>query len=254
MSEMLQLVAALPEVLPAAWCEGNAVATSVMEALSFVTPVLEGFIAGTVAQSVVARAREPARDAELREFVREEARHSRVHRAFNARLERGLGGVPPALRAVRASLLAIRRHLPQRARLLLAAALEHFAAVASQAYLARESQWRFASMQARALFVQHAREELAHRAVVYDACSEEGPPPRSWRALAILSVLFGALAYGAVTVPWIVHRKTGRRLGSTLAALAAFARHRRGSVLSFCRLRELLSFARADFHPGLDKP
>ena len=36
----------LIEILPAAWCDGSAVGSSVMEAVSFVTPLLESLVAG----------------------------------------------------------------------------------------------------------------------------------------------------------------------------------------------------------------
>lgn len=236
----------LIEILPAAWCDGSAVGSSVMEAVSFVTPLLESLVAGAVAGA--RRVSEATPD--VRAFLREEASHSRRHLAFNAMLARGLGATPPMLRLVRRAVRLSRRLLSPRHLLLVGAALEHFAAVISRTYLEHEARWRFASAEARALFATHAREELAHRAVVFDLCAKAGRTGRVGRSLAILGVLVGALLYVGVAVPWIVYRKSGRRPLRALATLAGFVALRGLRAVRLVRWRELFSFARADFHPG----
>ena len=149
------------------WCNANAVTSSVMEAISFVTPLLENFFIATVADGLV-RGRDSTLDQRCRDFICEEASHTRGHRRFNAALLQYLGMTPPALALVQSLLNGARKRLSLPRRLLLVAALEHFAAVLSKGYLSQETRWDFRSDYARELFVQHAREELAHRSVVFD--------------------------------------------------------------------------------------
>jgi predicted metal-dependent hydrolase len=143
----------------------------------------------------------------------------------------------------------VRRRLALPGRLLLVAALEHVAAVLSRRYLDQGDEWVFRSPYARRLFTLHARQELAHRSVVFDLCLSHGAAGRLGRALAMAAVLLGGLGYVAAAVPWIVYRKSGRRWGPALALLAGgvWRNSLRGS--SWATLGELLSFSRGAYHP-----
>ena len=76
--------------LSGARCDGDAVVSSVMEAVSFVTPALEGFFIKTIAR-VRSTQSDPELDQRAREFMREEAEHTRAHRKLNAALLGYLG-------------------------------------------------------------------------------------------------------------------------------------------------------------------
>ncbi len=236
------------EDLSGTWCNSNAVTSSVMEAISFVTPVLENFFIATVVDSL-ARQQDPALDRRCRAFIREEADHSRGHRKFNAFLLDYLGMAPPGLGLVQSLLNGAKRCLPLSGRLLLVAALEHFVAVLSKEYLTQEGQWNFRSAFARELFVQHARDELAHRSVVFDLWLSRGTAGGVRRTLTVLSILLAGLLYVSVAVLWILYRKTGRHVTATLTALAGFVMRNRIGIHVYSPLGELFSFVRSDFHP-----
>jgi hypothetical protein len=231
-----------------AWCNANAVTSSVMEAVSLITPVLETFFIRTVAEAMP-----PQRDGELglrcQEFIREESNHSRIHRRFNAALLHYLGKTPPGLALVEAALNGARRHLSLAHCLLLAAALEHLAAVLSKVYVGRESSFRIDSEFARELFALHAREEIAHCSVVFDLWRSRSSAGRIGRALTILLILFAGLVYVVAAVPWILHRKHQRRLRATLLALAGFARRSPTGLRAYSPLGDLFSFIQRDYHP-----
>lgn len=235
------------EDLSGAWYNADEVTSSIMEAVSFVTPVMEKFFIRTVSEGL-----SPQTPSALKErctaFIREEADHTRVHRRFNASLTGYLGGTPPGLALLDALLDGTRKHLSLSSRLLLAAALEHYTAVLSKAYLAQSDRMDIRPEFARELFVRHAREEIAHRSVVFDLWRSQSGGDRLKRALTVLSILLAGFAYIAVAVPWILHRKTGS-LRRTLAALARFVVGNRSDIAAYSPLPELFSFARRDYHP-----
>ena len=234
--------------LSGAWCNANAVTSSVMEAISFTTPVLENFFIHTVAECMPGK-----QDAELRQrcrsFMHEESTHTRAHKKFNASLLDYLLRAPPGAALLQAIMAGARKHVTLSRRLLYVVALEHFAAVLSKRYLTLHRDWKIGSAYARELFEQHAREEMGHRSVVFDLWVQQESIGRVARTLAVLSILFAGGVYISVAVPWIVHRKNDKRVGGTLAALAAYVLKSHQIAEGATLLRELFSFTRRDFHP-----
>lgn len=235
--------------LGSAWCNSDAPTTSVMEALSFATPAIERFLIDTVAGNMPQRRDGSALRLRCRDFVRDESQHSGWHRRFNESLLSFLGRPPPGLGRVQWLLDGAAARLPLRWRMLLVAALEHFTAVCSSRYLQEAQRWDFASPGARELFERHAHEEIAHSAVAYDLCMEGSVPGRLPRALAMLAVLGAGLLYLLASVPWILHRKTGSRLGATAVRLAGFAGRVAFDLKNYSVLRQLFAFAGGNFHP-----
>ena len=236
------------EDLSGTWCNSSAVTSSVMESVSFVTPVLEKFFIRTVAEGLDGQ-RESELDQRCRAFIREESLHSRVHGKLNASLLGYLGRTPPGLALIERLLDAARKRLSLSSRLLIAAALEHFTAVLSKVYVEHEAGLDIRSAFVRELFAQHAREELAHRSVVFDLWLTKRAAGRMARAATVFAILFIGSIYVSISVPWILHRKTGRRLTHTLRALAGFVVSSRSDIASYTPLSELFSFVRRDYHP-----
>lgn len=234
--------------IPVNWCNADAATSSVMEAVSFVTPVLENFFIRTVVEGIRTQ-----QDEELvqrcQEFIREESNHSVVHKKFNASLINQLGKQPPGLALINTLLDGSRKYLGLSKRLALAAALEHFAAVISKLYLSHDPKLTFESVYAQELFDMHAREELAHRCVVFDLWRAHGNRGRADRILAIMAGLIAGGIYVGVAVPWILHQKTGKKFLKTLGALVGFVGKNLKDTLTHTPLVELLSFVRRDFHP-----
>ena len=244
---------AVTEDLSGTWCNANAVTSSVMEAVSFVTPVLEKFFILTVKEGL-----SEDTPAALRErcqgFIQEEAEHTRVHYKFNSSVLKYLGRVPPGLAMVEALLNAARRRLSLSRRLLLAAALEHFAAVLSKVYMNQGMRLDFESPYAQEMFLQHAREEIDHRSVVFDLLLSKGAIGSFGRALAVAGILLAGFIYVSIAVTWILYRKNCRHLFQTLADLSCFAVKNRLAIKAYSPLSELFSFVRRGYHPdGLVK-
>lgn len=230
------------------WCNEDAATSSLMEAVSFVTPVLENHFIRTVGEALKGRAPSEL-ERRCRSFIREESIHSRIHKKFNAQLLANLGRTPPGLAAVATLLDSTKHWLSLRNRLLLAAALEHFAAVISKGYVAQQAQLEFRSAFARELFAQHAQEELAHRSVVFDLWLSNGTARCLGRVFILLAILAIGVGYFAVAMTWLLYRKHGNRWPATLAALAGFALKHVFSANTYAPIPEVFSFMRRHYHP-----
>ena len=236
------------EDMSGAWCNSSVVTSSIMEAVSFVTPVLENFFIRTVSESLD-RTRTSALDQRCLAFIREESGHSRAHKRFNQSLTGYLGMLPPGLAMVERLLNKARNNLSLSRRLLLASALEHFAAVLSKSYLHQEKRMEISSSFARELFIHHAEEELAHRSVVFDLWLSKQAAGRFWRTVTLLAILFGGFLYLSVAMPWILYQKQGKRLFASFAALGGFIFGGGAGIRAYLPVSELFSFIRQDFHP-----
>ncbi|MEI7457055.1 MAG: metal-dependent hydrolase [Nitrosomonadales bacterium] len=229
------------------WCNDDVVVSSVMEAVSFVTPVLEGFFIRSVAQGMRMH-KDVVLARRCQEFIREESSHSRAHKKFNTVLLGYLGRPPRGLAMVSAMLEAARR-LSVSQQLGLAAALEHLTAVMSKLYVGQQHGLKFASLYAQELFAMHAEEELGHRSVVFDLWQANEPGGRFNRFVIITLVLLVGSVYVVLAVPWILYRKMDRRLVNTLITLVKFTVKNIGSTLAKLPFLDLFSFIRGDFHP-----
>lgn len=230
------------------WCNSNAVTSSVLEAVSLVTPVLEKFFIRTVADALPAHTENELRQR-CQEFIREESNHSCIHQKFNNSLFNYLGSMPPGLSMVEAMLDSARRHLSITNQLLLAAALEHLAAVLSKVYMQQEGKLHIDSDFARELFAFHAREEIAHCSVVFDLWRSQGDTGRTRRALTIMAILLMGAIYASRAVPWILYRKNSKHAWRTVKALAGFVRGSFACFKDYSPLAEMLSFVRHSYHP-----
>lgn len=234
--------------LSGAWCNADAVTSSVMEAISFATPVLENFFIHTVVECMPAKKNSELHDR-CRSFIYEESTHTRAHKKFNASLLDYLCRVPPGSIFLQRLINGVRKHLALSSRLLYVAALEHFAAVLSKRYLTLHGDWEIRSAYAKGLFEQHALEEMGHRSVVFDLWAGKEHTGSVGRAFAVLSIMLAGSAYVAVTAPWILYRKKGKSSIETIVALAAYMMKGRPISNGTTIIRELFSFARRDFHP-----
>jgi hypothetical protein len=194
------------DALRGAWCQRSVLLSAALEAISFVTPALEAFFIRTV-HAALADPLAPDVRSRAQHFIREEARHSAAHRRLNHVLAGYLRSVPPALPAVERGLAWATRRLSPENRLLVVEVMEQGSELASTAYLRREGHWRVDCAFARHLFAQHAREEIGHVSVIRDLHATPARPRRLARAAATIGLACAGIAYLAVAVPWIVHRK-----------------------------------------------
>lgn len=231
------------------WCDGNAVSTAQMEAISLVTPILEEFFMRTISEALPRPYQKDELSQRCLEFIREEANHSRVHRQFNRLLLKKLGDTPAGLGMIRNMLEMARKHLSLPSRLLLAAALEHLAAVMSAVYMEQQRRLNIDSDYARAMFAMHAEEELGHRSVVFDMWSSMGSTSRPRRILALIAILLAGGLFATISIPWILYRKCDRSCVSACKRLGRYMVSNWRDLYSYAPISSIFSFARKDFHP-----
>ncbi len=169
------------------WLGGDPVATAWHNSLSATFPKGEGFFIETVR-----RFRDkvsPALAAQIDDFVRQEAYHTREHVAFNAQVS-AAGYDTAAIDArVEESLAETRKQHPV-AQLCVTVSLEHFTAIFAHNMLKHDDNFAGASAQAQAMWRWHAMEEIEHKAVAFDTymyLTRELRPMKRW---AIRSMVF----------------------------------------------------------------
>ncbi len=170
------------------WLGGDPIATAWHNALSASFPMGEGFFIETVRR--FRKEVPPALAAQIDDFVRQEAYHTREHVAFNDQVS-GAGYDTSAIEQRIADSLVDARAAHPVAQLLITVSLEHFTAIFAHAMLARDgAAFAGASADTRAMWTWHAIEEIEHKAVAFDTymhVTRGLKPARRW---AIRSLVF----------------------------------------------------------------
>jgi len=129
---------------------------------------------------------------EVKDFTRQEAQHSLVHRQYNERLKKQ--GI---------EIDAINRQLEQRLfidtpkvttptqRLAVTSALEHLTSMMCTSFFERRELLDKSDARVRALYAWHAIEEVEHKAVAFDVLTQVAKAGYWQRNLAMLTVSFG---------------------------------------------------------------
>ena len=234
--------------LPRYWCAGDPFETRFLETMSLLAPEVERFVIGAV-RAGAAGAGDPAIARECAAFIHEEVEHSRVHHVFNRRLALQHIDAPAALARVRRLMKLAERWLPASGRLAVAAACEHLSALLSLWYLRAARKDHILSAETRRMFESHAREEIAHRAFVFDLMRRTGGGSLPARVLALAAVSAAGL--------WCTLRlvRDLSRLDPPQSATAPWS----GSAIRLLRsgdwvplpalVRGWLCFVRPGFHP-----
>ncbi len=230
--------------LPRYWCAGEAVQTRFLEAVSLLAPEVERFVVSAV-DTGLSLPGAGAFEEDCRAFMREEEGHSRVHGHFNRRL--AAQGIDPSqsLAPLRQAMTLAMRRLPRRTMLAMAAACEHLSAVLSLTYLRSARTSRFLPPRISRLFESHARDELGHRAVVFDLLKSTGGGGWVVRALALAAVGAAALWCTLRVTNDLLKHDTPRQ---RVTALRLAWRH--GTLWPGLFLRGLASFLKPGFHPS----
>ncbi|OYZ17063.1 MAG: hypothetical protein B7Y35_04010 [Sphingomonadales bacterium 28-64-96] len=170
------------------WLGGDAVATAWHNALSASFPAGEAFFIETVRRF---RDQVPAElAAQIDQFVKQEAHHTREHVAFNRQVTGAGYDIAAIDKRIADSLVQARTTHPV-AQLLVTVSLEHFTAIFAHAMLARAGQqFDGASAETRAMWIWHAIEEIEHKGVAFDTymhITRSLKPAKRW---AIRSLVF----------------------------------------------------------------
>jgi predicted metal-dependent hydrolase len=224
----------------------GAVVTSILEAVSFVTPALEVLLIHSVAAHM-------PHETELRErcleFMRDEARHRRMHMHLNAAFLQRQSVPPRGLAQAEHALKWLPSRLSPASRLRLVAAFEHFTSVLAAHYLVYSERWSFVHPELMEVFDAHARDELGHCSLAVDLCQHARVVGRLPRALTLACVVAATTTYLVISVPSILGQKTGHGflygLGRLLKLIAANLRE------TVELARELSRFASARYIPRI---
>ena len=170
------------------WLGGDAVATAWHNSLSASFPAGEAFFIETVRRF---RDSVPAElTAQIDQFVKQEAHHTREHVAFNRQVTGAGYDIAAIDKRIADSLVQARTTHPV-AQLLVTVSLEHFTAIFAHAMLARAGQqFDGASAETRAMWIWHAIEEIEHKGVAFDTymhITRSLKPAKRW---AIRSLVF----------------------------------------------------------------
>jgi len=187
------------EGVPRYWCAGDAFETRLLEAMSLIAPEVERFVIGAVVKFTRRPGGERHAPATIA-FIHEEAGHSQVHKRFNQRLAKQGFDPEQILSPVRISADLARRWLPVAGQLAIAAACEHLSAVLSRSFLRAQRRSEIRSASVLHLYEQHARDEIGHRAIVFDLLKSAGAS--GWLARAAALALVSVVA--AYCVPRVV--------------------------------------------------
>lgn len=173
----------------ATWHADGADATDVYDALSMMFPDGERFFIEAVKHFRHKASGKLADD--LRDFIAQEALHTREHVAFNQICDAPAALKARAAAAIAAEIDVTRKHGPA-AMLCATIALEHMTAVFADAVLRDPSIVDAKRDEVRRLWIWHAMEEAEHKGVAYDLflkVSEKWSPSQRYRARAISMIM-----------------------------------------------------------------
>ncbi|RAK56520.1 metal-dependent hydrolase [Phenylobacterium deserti] len=229
------------------WRSCEPVAAAFYDSLSALFPQGERFFMDSVRRYRDAVGGELA--GQVRQFIAQEALHTREHLAFNAQVEASGHDIAPLETRTRRELDRVRVR-SDVAQLATTVALEHFTAVLAHHLIAHPEHLAAAPLETRRLWLWHAAEEIEHKAVAFDvlaAVTSGWSPLRRWafRSWRYLDTLWRLLR---VMVPNFVELRRQHDPGARpLAELALFLLGRPGLLRRMAP--ELAKFFAPGFHP-----
>jgi len=171
------------------WLGGDPVGTAVLNALSLTFPDGEKLFMDAV-RHFRGKVSGPLAD-EVRQFLAQEAMHSREHHAMNSIIDREKYPVEEILGRIR-SRIAFNRSKGPYAMLLSTIALEHFTAMMADMHMQNRGLFANADPEIARLWRWHALEETEHKAVAYDVFLEA---TRHWSAFKRYRLRCLSMAY-----------------------------------------------------------
>lgn len=168
------------------WLGGDPVATAWHNSLSVTFPQGEAFFIETVRRF---RGQVPAPlAAQIDDFVRQEAYHTREHVAFNAQVKAAGYDTAEIEARIDESLAQTRQNHPV-AQLCVTVSLEHFTAIFAHSMLTHGDNFAGADREAQRMWTWHAIEEVEHKAVAFDTymyLTRELKPLKRWAIRAMV--------------------------------------------------------------------
>ena len=171
---------------PRRWLAGDPVGSAWFSALSATFPRGEAFFIESV--KACRDGADPQLETAIRDFIAQEANHSREHLAFNRMLAE-TGWEFSRIDARVVEMLEMTRERPPIRNLAATMALEHFTAIFAHDLLAHPELLEGCDPSVAALWRWHAIEEIEHKAVAYDTFLHATRGWPRWRRWLVKSLM-----------------------------------------------------------------
>lgn len=178
--------------IPRHWFGGDAFKTRFFDAMSTLFPEGEKFFIACV-RDYRDQITDPELQQQVKDFMRQEAQHGRIHKQFNDRLQAQGIRVDNIEANTRNILNRIRKLMPASFTLAQTAAAEHMTAIMAHSFFEHRAVFADADPRIRAMYIWHGVEEIEHKAVAYDVLSNVA------RAGYLLRI--GVMLYTSVMFP-----------------------------------------------------
>lgn len=177
--------------IPKYWMAGDPFKTRFFDAMSTLFPMGEKFFIMSV-REFQAETTDPTLKQEVRDFIRQEAQHTLVHKQYNDRLkEQGID--VDMLEQEEADFLfkQLPKFTTRTQRLAATAALEHLTSMMCTCFFERRDLLKQSDPRIRAMYAWHAIEEVEHKAVAFDVLTKVAKANWFRRNLSMLIITFG---------------------------------------------------------------
>jgi predicted metal-dependent hydrolase len=234
------------ETMPRHFIGGDLLMSHIVAVLSAFFPEGEDYFVRSV-RNYRDRIEDPELKAQVAGFIGQEVTHSREHRNFNERL--ASLGYPTRFvdRRTKHGLALNARLAPERVRLAITAALEHYTATLAYVLLTDpQAQAMFDIDEVRSMFQWHALEEIEHKSVAFDVfqtvCGDEALRVRAMRVVTFLFLTSAVLhTLGSLLLDRSAYRPR--------TLIASARRLRRSPFLRREVVRLIRDYNRPGFHP-----
>lgn len=177
--------------IPKYWMGGDAFKTRFFDAMSTLFPQGERFFITSV-REFRDQITDPTLLQEVKDFTRQEAQHSMVHRQYNERLKRQGVDIDAITQQLEDELFTeAQRLLSPTQRLGVTAALEHLTSMMCTCFFERRELLEASDPRVRAMYAWHAIEEVEHKAVAFDVLERVAKAGWWRRNVPMLLVTFG---------------------------------------------------------------
>ncbi len=177
--------------IPKYWMSGDPFKTRFFDAMSTLFPQGERFFITSV-REFRDQITDPKLAKEVRDFTRQEAQHSMVHRQYNNRLKTQGIEIDAIEKDLEQSLFVdIPKVTTAKQRLAATSALEHLTSMMCTCFFERRDLLATSDPRVRAMYAWHAIEEVEHTAVAYDVMVDVAKVGYLRRNIAMLSVSIG---------------------------------------------------------------
>jgi len=177
--------------IPKYWMGGDPFKTRFFDAMSTLFPVGEKFFIMSV-REFRDGITDPQLQQEVKDFTRQEAQHSMVHRQYNDRLKAQGIDVDDITQRMEQELMvdAYKLTTPIQ-RLAVTAALEHLTSMMCTCFFERKDLLENSDARVRAIYAWHAIEEVEHKAVAFDVLTKVAKAGYFRRNIPMFLVTFG---------------------------------------------------------------